>query len=243
MLQINDTDLNLQKFLDESYLPLMSATLVTTQNPKAAVSVLQNVYKKAINEPAESLSAAGLYNDILSDDPYQADMSGYFLNPRLSRDLKENISYPPGMRFPLEMPFYPEEASGSLLPGANSTVMDSVEKWVLYPLMLYEPDVEKKDIKIKFFNWLSHLVNEGKIVAILATWLGYQPENADAEEVLARIAEMTGDTTEHTRQIWQTQHELWQEFCGDITLNDALNLWLESNNIIKEEILQGSQVV
>jgi len=99
----------------------------------------------------------------------------------------------------------------------------------------------KKANKAKLLQWLSQLVNNGKIIAILGEWLGYSPGAEGADAVLAEMASLTGLDIERTHQIWQTQNELWQQIFAESEANlmEILQRWLECTVESKEESYQG----
>jgi hypothetical protein len=101
-----------------------------------------------------------------------------------------------------------------------------------------DTEAEKiRDTKLKMLSWLSVNGSDAKILAILAQWLGYSPEDSDSEEILSEMAMLIGHDTTYTKTTWKKQRDLWQARFKDsnITLFDALQLWLECLPLSQEE--------
>ncbi|MCL2548730.1 MAG: PIN domain-containing protein, partial [Symbiobacteriaceae bacterium] len=207
---------NLTRLFEHDYLPLMSCTLVLTQHPVAAEGAVRAVFTKAAQMEPADCTPAMLFKEMLRIGPSQVTALGHNPAGFVTLGAKNNIAdFSPGKRFPLELPPIQPNPGNPMLPGKNLTGMDTVERWVLYPLIQDEADEHKKANKAKLLQWLSQLVNNGKIIAILGEWLGYSPGAEGADGVLAVMASLTGLDIERTHQIWQTQNELWQQIFAE----------------------------
>ena len=242
----------LEKLFAEDYLPLMASTLILAHLDSASTVIVREVLVNAAKSADELPTKGEMLQNAVSQITFRIKQHGYTTQNAETIRATHNIgSLPPGRRYPMEMhepdTLSERERRQFLMPSkgmskssGGAEVFPTREKWILYPLMQDEPDAYKKQVKAKLLQWFSHLVNSAKIIAILGVWLGYDPKNADAEDVLREIAAMMGQEYERAEKLWQTQQEVWQEIFGedDTTLYEAIGLWLEAIPISKEELYE-----
>jgi len=231
----------LEALFSRDYLPLMSCALILTQHAKAAVGTVRSVFIKALHLDDDECQPGRLFNEVLKAGPCQVAAQGYNAAgyAALGSD-NASDSMPPGKRFPLEIEPNREGTSDQCKICRGMTGTDTVERWILYPLTREDANPDKRDDKVKLLKWLSQLTNNGKIVAVLGTWMGYKPDCERSGAVMSEIASLIGMDVDHTHQIWQTQNDLWNEVYieDQPSLLDKMELWLECALPPREEIFQ-----